>query len=232
MTRPTTAIWTMSLGLAYPDLFEQYVEVWWDAIRRMDPKPDQIVIAYYEPDTAGITMVDERLLPAPLKAIPFKPLTRIADLINGAIKATDTDWFVCCPMDDLMLPDALSEIELAEDAGAELLVTGVQFTSGGDWIGKWQPEKLFDTPTIPAHSPIRKSAWERVGGYEEMQYHEWSLWFKFAKYGIKTYQGTKPTAIYHTGEKHLTRSGVQFTGHEQAKAEVMEYARSIGFNGT
>jgi len=147
--------------------------------------------------------------------------------LNAAIDAADTDWVLFCGLDDEMLPDALTEIPEAEADGAEVLASGVRFSSGGTWMGRWEPHRLRSAPTLPAHSPIRKSAWSRVGGFDEMHYHDWGLWLKFAKHNVRAFQGTKPTVVFHAGENHETRSGARFANHEEAKREVLNYADSL-----
>jgi hypothetical protein len=219
----------LSLGKSEPDVFAQYVERWFDAVENMNPRPDEICIGYFEPDVVGVTQFERYGVTIPVKLVPMPPDTSWADILNATIEACSSDWFSWIGLDDVALLEAFTDLQLAEQDGAEIMSVGCAFSTGGQWIGNWDPAKLLNEPTIPGNSPIRKSAWERVGGYGETDYHDWALWLKLAKDGVKVYRSEKLGMLFHEGENHPTMSGTQAVDKEEKGRAFREYAKQLGF---
>jgi len=229
VVKPTIALAMCSIGMETPDLFAQYVEPWWDAVRNVNRHPDKIVIAHYEPDTAGVTKRPDWWSADRLVTIPTEPGRPMNELMNSAFKTVDTDWIMWIGLDDLILPEAFDELDAAHEVEADILVSGCLFTGGGQWMGRWDTSMLRERPPIPSNSPIRRQTMIDAGGIDDCKYNDWAIWLRLAKHQAKVYQGTKYGMLYHTGEKHPTISGTQSTGHEQGVQEIMELAKKIGW---
>jgi hypothetical protein len=227
--KATVSLCVLSLGKSDPDVFAQYVQSWFENVEKMNPRPDEICIGYFEPDTAGITNFEQYGVTIPVKLIPVSPETPIAEIINATIEASSSDWFGWIGLDDVALPEAFADLQLAEQDGAEVMSVGCAFSTGGQWVGNWDPGKLLKEPTIPGNSPIRKSAWERVGGYDETYFHDWALWLKLANDGVRVFRSEKLGMIFHEGENHPTRTGSQASDQEEKKTAFKLYAERIGF---
>jgi hypothetical protein len=227
--KATISLCVPSLGKSEPDVFAQYVERWFHAVEKMDPRPDEICVGYFHPDTAGVTRFADYGVTIPVRLVSMPPDTSWADILNATVEASSSDWFAWIGLDDVALPEAFADLQLAEQDGAEIMSVGCAFSTGGQWVGNWNPAKLLEEPTIPGNSPIRKSAWERVGGYDETYFHDWALWLKLAKDGVKVYRSEKLGMVFHEGENHPTRTGTQAPDREEKKRAFRVYAEQIGF---
>lgn len=229
MNPVTVSLCVLSLGRNEPDVFAQYVEGWFRAVEGMNPKPDEICIGYFEPDTAGVTEYAKFGVSIPVTLVPVSSELPIADVINATVEATSSDWFSWIGLDDIALPEAFVDLQAAEDSGAELLGGVCLFSDGGQWKEQWNPGALLTRTTIPGNSPIRKSVWERVGGYDEVYFHDWAFWLKLANAGVKVAHTSKPGMIFHSGENHETRSGKNMIDRQKHMADFRHYAAKMGF---
>lgn len=227
--KPTIGVAMCSIGTKTPDLFAQYVEPWWDAVRKVNRQPDQIIIAHYDPDTAGITKRPDWWPKEKLTLIPTKPGRPMNELMNLTFQKAETDWLMWIGLDDLILPEAFDELDEAHQAHADILVSGCLFSNGGQWMGRWDTSLLRTQPPIPSNSPIRRQTMIDAGGIDDCKYNDWAIWLRLAKHGAKPYQGTKYGMLYHHGERHPTISGTKSQGHHQGVQEIMDLATRIGW---
>lgn len=110
---------------------------------------------------------------------------------NTAFKHTETPFVFVLDADNLLFPKALEKLLVglkntdAAFAFCYLEHFGDVTKLGG--LQAWNPDTLIYGNTIDAMTLMRKSAWEKVGGYsEDMPYNGWEdyeLWFKIAEAG-------------------------------------------------
>jgi hypothetical protein len=229
MVKPTVSLALMSWCDKDVDIFSQYCEQWWEAIRVCNKLPDKVVICHWVPDTAGITSLPDWMPSENVLLIPFEYGTCVAEMLNRAIDQCGTDWIMFIGLDDQILPDALVEVEQAQAAGADILSTGVRFSNGGEWMGVWNTSVLADRPPLPSNCPMRVATLQDCGGFAEMKYHDWGMWIKLAKHNAKVYQGNTFGMLFHHGERHVTQSGIQSSHHDIGRQQVHALAREIGW---
>lgn len=110
---------------------------------------------------------------------------------NTAFRHTETPFVFVLDADNLLYPKALEKLLMglkntdAAFAFSYLEHFGDSLKLGG--LQAWNPETLIYGNTIDAMTLMRKSAWEKAGGYsEDMPYNGWEdyeLWFKIAETG-------------------------------------------------
>jgi glycosyltransferase involved in cell wall biosynthesis len=108
-------------------------------------------------------------------------------VLNRLISAADTEWIAPLADDDLLYPHYIeSLLSNAEDADMIYPWCEVTGTRNG-----WNPNSLLDIKRlksdnyIPATVLIRKSAWEKVGGYPEVVCEDHAMWIKLIEADLK-----------------------------------------------
>jgi hypothetical protein len=224
MMADTLAIHTSSHAAHYGVFIPRY----WDAIKRLNRQPDQIVILYHESNLTGFA-----------DSVPAQYRSRVklietdkehgAETVNIAIEAADTEWVAFCGLDDQVLPEAYDELEHIVDA--EILVGNVKMSNGSDFVGVWDTELLKSRNTLTALSPYRKALWERVGGWPDIRWNDWGFWIKCAMAGVQTVQSANFQALFDVGQTHLTDSGHMLSEdiRRAGEIELQQFAKKIGF---
>lgn len=126
-------------------------------------------------------------------------------IINSLV---ETEWICCFADDDYFYPDGLSKMIAEVHKGIDADVVHFKFRVSGympkeDVRGRihrrltgqseyilWEknpvtPKLLKRHGRIPAASFFRKSAWEKVGGFQGDKFHDWDLWKRMAETGCK-----------------------------------------------
>lgn len=110
-----------------------------------------------------------------------------ASIVNKLIDAANTEWIAPLADDDLFYPNYIEELlSNAEDADMIYPWCEVTGTRNG-----WNPNSHLDLDRlkadnyIPATVLIRKSAWEKVGGYPEVVCEDHAMWIKLMEAGLK-----------------------------------------------
>ena len=163
-------------------------------------------------------------------------ITRDADaqplLINFGFQHAHGDYFLDMGVDDLLVPDYLTIAENVLDTKPEYDVAVPQYmTFGKNQVGTLNvAEGLI--PAIITHntmymgSLIRRSLWEKVGGFDEQIPHhvlyDWEFWIRVYKAGAKAYMLDKPLYLYRV---HDQNTNTTYSAHA---AEFIAYARAKG----
>jgi hypothetical protein len=120
-------------------------------------------------------------------------------------KFVQTEWVCCFCDDDYFYPEGLSKMIAEIHKGIDADVAHFKINVSGylpkddirgqflKFLGKKEyelSEKLFITPKLllkhgrmPAGSFFRKSAWEKVGGFQGTKEHDRNLWLRMAEAG-------------------------------------------------
>lgn len=211
--------------------FAEFIPGWWNAVRNMNRKPDQIVIGYTDPDMACFSESVPDDIGCEILGIVLEG-EGFSEYWNQVFDACSGDWVAPCCIDDRFLPDALAEVQAAEDAGAELLVDGIVWKHRGDtWQGHWDASAIGRVLTLPGAAPFRKSLYDRIGGFKpHIYWSDWAFYMDAAALGVQTYQASTLRIVFDEGNAHSTRSGVQLDGgtRSDADAQIRAYAEGLG----
>jgi len=150
------------------------------------------------------------------------------EYFNAAVKAADSEWVAYCGIDDQMMPDAFADLNRAEELGANLMVGNLLMSNGHRWMGAWNTIALQQFNTLPAHSPYKRSLWEKAGGYPDVRWSDWGFWLHATPHAVP-YHSQFITAIFDIGETHETMSGINLdtTIRQQADNEIAELIKSL-----
>lgn len=103
-----------------------------------------------------------------------------ARMLNTLIDAANTEWIAPLADDDLFYPQYIEKL-LTNAGDADMIYPWCEVT--GTRNG-WNPNSLLDIERlksdnyIPATVLIRKSAWEKLGGYPEVVCEDHAMWVK------------------------------------------------------
>jgi hypothetical protein len=220
----TLAIYTGSQAERYGVFIPRY----WEAIKRLNRQPDQIVILYHQSNLTGFA-----------DSVPLEYLSRVklietekeysTETVNMMIGAADTDWVAFCGLDDQVFPEAYDEISHLGEA--EILVGNVKMSHGSDFIGVWDLDLMKRRNPLTALSPHRKTLWERVGGCPDIGWSDWGFWIKCAMADAQTVKSQNFQALFDVGQTHLTMSGHSMSEdiRQANERELQRFAREIGF---
>ena len=130
----------------------------------------------------------------------------IADAYNSLIeKFVETEWICCFCDDDYFYPEGLTNMitEIKHGNARDYDVAHFKFHISGYvppqdkrcWFGRREydlcekkpitPKLLEKHNRMPAGSFFRKSAWEKVNGFQGDKFHDWDLWKRMSQAGCK-----------------------------------------------
>lgn len=164
------------VSIAWGSGYAKYVDRWWNMVERLDPQPDEIIIAHHPDDPTGVEALPVELVECFDRSLPR--------MLNAAIAAAESDWIQQCPLDDFLSSDALQAIDRVRP-DTDLIVVGAQsLANGGIWRGDFST--IWGSPSeyrMNHHCPIRRDLWERVGGFGDEHWCDWSFFLRAAKAG-------------------------------------------------
>jgi hypothetical protein len=217
------AIW----GLEY----RQFVNRWWDSVVALERTPDQIVVVTNRDSFDFIETSRPDGYDVAVKIIALDNELTSIEYWDVACRGGDMDWIVVLNVDDVFLPEALNDIDVADAEGCELVADGCRFSNQSRiWKGYWNPVEIFDLLTLPGVAPMRKDLYERVGGFpKEIYWYDWAFYMVCAKAGVKVFQSDLIRMIFDEGYTHKTQSGQQLDSgtREMANNQIRDFANML-----
>lgn len=218
----------MSLGFTSPDRFAGFVPGFYAAIAAMSPAPVEVCVACPHGDASGVDDPPDELV-VPVRIVRVDSLNP-TEFLRAAVEHSASDWLVWCGLDDRMTPDALAVIEDGDAACADIIACKCR-TSAGDVLGHWSLQELafHGLNRMAPNSPFTRRAYERAGGWPDVHFHDWGLWLRMAKAGVKVLYSDHVGMNYDVGSNHETRSGVRMPGElrAQAMAEIRQLVNEL-----
>jgi hypothetical protein len=210
--------------------YHQFVSRWWAGVESLERKPDEVLIVAAS-DSAQV-MKD---------SVPkgFKKITRVIvsdnenfnDYWDLAFASASGEWLAGCSIDDWFLPEALSEIDAAAEAGCELVCDSVVLhPSGKVFEGRWDSEAIFSNLVMPGVAPMSADLYHRIGGFDrDIYFSDWGFYIKAAAAGVKVHQTNIQRVVYDEGLDHETMSGPLKPAHvdQMAHQQIQDLARRL-----
>lgn len=228
MSTADITVCAFSLGSGPPDPFARFVPRFYDAIARCDPMPAEVLVSRPAGNASGID--------APPAGMTVRVIEtnsgNATDHIVNLLEHVRTRWVTVPGLDDLVMPSAFADIDAATAAGAGWII-GKCYEGhvGGLVRGRLDPVRLTSggVNDIAPNSPFTVDAWRSVGGWDDVWWHDWVLWLRFLKAGVKTFETQHVGLMLDLGHDHVTRSGVQMPGDQRqmAMAEVAAVIREL-----
>ena len=161
------------------------------------------------------------------------PSYTAAEGFNKVISEVKTEWVCCGCDDDFFHTDNLTELltwfhntEVKED------IIYFPIFCGNERDG-WKEQFLL-TPTyeglrkqnmLPFSCFYRKGLWEKIGGYDNIQFCDWGFWMKALKVGATLYRWEKPISYFRQGiEERLSDKEYKSQDFEKSRQQLLERA--------
>jgi glycosyltransferase involved in cell wall biosynthesis len=172
----------------------------WEGIVVDDSSParmvDQIVSSYNDPRIRSIRHDTNRGLAASR---------------NTGLRAGHAPFALCIDADDFLHPEFLSAtLDAIERQGADCVYTEFQLVGLSNDVRTWEPksaDELARVQWIPGPGVVmRRSVWERVGGYsEELRWNEdWDFWIGAMAAGCSFERVPHPLYFYRRHAHTMT----------------------------
>jgi hypothetical protein len=204
-----TAVW----GLRY----KPYIARWWDSVKTLNRKPDEIVLATTLDDPCELLNSIPDWLDIPIIKVQVESEEHNIIFVEAA-KATTKDWIVGMPIDDQYHPQALDFIESVD---GDLVIDNCQFLQGGEWIPTWDLSDTHNRRFAPAGiGPYRRNLLPLfIECNKEAYWNDMVFYLLAVKQGVKTYRTQNYRMIHDLGHDHETMSGYNSDSVKRAWAD-------------
>lgn len=209
--------------------YRPFVAGWWDAVRQMNPLPDEVVIARTIPDPIGLSEVPDDI-PCSVATVRLADGATGAEAWNAAVDAATGDWVSVIGVDDEPLPGLFVEIPAAEAAGADVLVGNQVERGSHTWCGQWDVVEQRRANCVPGSSPFRRQRWQEVGGFPAgLRWWDWGFWLMLHRAGCRGHVASVETVVFDPGRGRPTTSGVDLPADVRAAAdaEIAAFVRRL-----
>ena len=225
----TTALVCAVYGGESAAHYRPFVAGWWEAVRRMDPPPAELVIAHEVPDPVGLSDLPADV-PCRVHCVPLPNGVTGVEAWNEAVRASTTEWVSCIGVDDEPLPGMFADIPKAEAAGADVLVGNQVERGSHTWCGIWSREEQRKSNCVPGSSAFRRSRFDAVGGFPAgLRWWDWGFWLLCHKHGAIGLVASGETVVFDPGRGRPTTSGVDLSPEVRAAAdaEIAAFVRTL-----
>jgi hypothetical protein len=218
----TISVVTCCYGIDYAE----FIPRWWSGLLRLNRKPDEIILGIAEGDLTGLS-----------KSIPEGVDAKVVVLPEGnnmekwdfAVNQATSKWWAYMSIDDEFLPEALDQVDEADEAGAELLVDSIIVRQTGALEkGHWDTSSIATRLPIPGWSPMTIDLYKRTVDVS-YKFGDWVLQINAAAIGAKVYHANTKRMIWDAGLDRPTLSSRLQPDFQYHLNQVYEYAKSKGF---
>src|ERR1700685_504835 len=129
--------------------------------------------------------------------------------LNKAIEASQCDVFVLLSDDDLLLPSYIEKtVALMNKTRADIVWTDLLEFGGRRWA---DANGYCRRVSAPVTALTKKSAWKKVGGYQEVPFLDWDFNWAMRDKGLKDVGLHEPLFLYrvHSGQDRKANEGNQ-----------------------
>jgi len=204
------------VGFAWGSAYKNEVEGWWDSIQALNPAVNDIVVAYHPDDDCGVTDL-------PCRLVECRTRTSGA-MINAAAETITEGWIANLAMDDRFNSSAFGCIP---SDTFDVVATTIRFMSDGR-INPSAPERFATMPManhVMGPSWFTKDIWQRVGGYPNVHWSDWGLWWKFHVHGARWYKPAGVQVLVNDIRPNRVSSDVNVEADREMHKFIAEYTR-------
>lgn len=147
---------------------------------------------------------------------------------NTGFSLADSRYGFTLDADNILFPRCVQRCELAMQRPETAFVYPMLASFGGDQsllnTQLWNRSRLLRGNYIDAMALIRKSAWQRVGGYASFEYgwEDFDLWCSFAEQGWHGVRVPEILAGYRVHHGSMLQSKTNRTGALRATARALK----------
>ena len=216
ISKPTISIILAIWGQGYSEFLPQ----WFEAVETLERDFDEIVIVCDERNINHVLTSIKDFSKVRIRVENFEP--EYANYWNRAVDLATSKWIAFCSADDYFLPQALNEIDAADQAGCNLLVDHLLHKGSLQrQSAVWDEAELNVNFRLMGANAQTKSLWEAVGGFPTgFQFPDWGFALRLKKSGlVKPFQASTDRIVYDMGYSRLTMSGATLPFSDRAKGQ-------------
>lgn len=217
------------ISCCWGEEYAAFIPQWWRGFLSLRRKPDELILGVAEGDEVGFAASVPKDIDAKIVVLPNSSANERWDFLA---KQPSSKWFCGAPIDDELLPGAFDEIDIADEAGAEIYVDSIQYRhNNAIWKGHWDCREIAYRMPAPQGIPILTHLHTTIGQKNQYRWADWIFYIDLAKAGVKPYIASTTRLIFDSGIGRSTNSSPSLDRgvREAADAEVREYAKSLGF---
>jgi hypothetical protein len=197
--------------------YQPYIARWWESVRNLNTKPDEIVLATATGDPCGLLATIPDWVD-----IPIIKLEIDSDDHNviwpAAAQAATKDWIVGMPIDDQYHPQAL---DFLAEVDGEIVIDRCQFLQGGEWVATWNTNNTHSRDFAPAGiGPFRRTLMPMYLESFQAYWCDWLFYLLAVKRDVKAYKTDNYRMIHDLGDDHETLSGKNSNPEKRSWADT------------
>ena len=197
--------------------YQPYIERWWESVRTLNTKPDEIVLATSTGDPCGLLATIPDWVDIPIIKLEIDSDDHNVIWLKAA-EATTKEWIVGMPIDDQYHPQAL---DFLESVDGDLVIDNCKLLQGGEWIPSWDTSKTHDRRFAPAGiGPYRRNLLPMFAdSFKDYYWNDMVFYLLAVKREVKAYRTQNYRMIHDLGHDHETMSGVNSDSAKRAWAD-------------
>ena len=149
---------------------------------------------------------------------------------NKAIERTDTPYYIPLCADDILNHTYFSLAEQILDLNPHIDIVSCDIEKFGNESGIWRSSGLtsdiLSMNTMFCSSVVRKTLWEKLGGYDvnlpHLMYDDWDFWARAYKIGARDFHIPLPLYKWRSHDRNVS------THNPDKTRETLEYMKRKG----
>jgi glycosyltransferase involved in cell wall biosynthesis len=224
--KPTISIVMAIWGEGYAQCLPQ----WFAGLDTLEREYDEVVIVC---DQANISAVLCAATDFSKLRIRVEEHTEFGGYWNRAIDLSTSKWIAFCCADDYFLPEALNEVDEADQLDANLILDNlIHKGTNVRQTAYWDQANVKTDFRLMGGNTITKRLWEAAGGFPTgFQFADWGFALRLAKTGlVKTYAASTNRIVYDVGYDRHTLSGASLSTQDRAngQSQIDNLAKELG----
>ena len=184
--------------------YQPYIARWWESVRTLNTKPDEIVLATSTGDPCGLLATIPDWVDIPIIKLEIESDDHNV-IWPAGVQATTKDWIVGMPIDDQYHSQAL---DFLAQVDGDIVIDRCQFLQGGEWIPTWDTNDTYNRNFAPAGiGPFRRFLIPMYLESFDVYWCDWLFYLKAVKEDVKVYKTDAYSMIHDLGDDHETMSG-------------------------
>jgi hypothetical protein len=199
--------------------YQPYIQRWWDSIKKLNRKPDEIVLVSNLADESKLFDTIPNWIDIPIIKVKIDS-DDYNTLWSAGVHAVTKKWVIKLCIDDQFCPEALDFLQVVD---GDLVIDRCKFLQGGEWIPTWDLTATHDRRFAPASfSPFRRNL---IKFYNQIPkpclWDDYVFYLLLAKANVRVHKTDNYRMIHDLGYDHETVSGVNKNPEKAAQSDVV-----------
>lgn len=195
----------------------RFINQWWDSVKTLERKPDEIVLVADSEDEANL--LDSVPEWVDCKVVKIRQTCQtVHEYFTLGFNATTSDWIVIMCIDDQFLPAALNAVD---ETDADLIIDRILMNNGQEWPAVWNPENKHSRSSAPGGlAPFRRTLlpiWNEIPN--DCVWDDTLFYLLLIKNNVSVYKTNNLRMMHDLGFDRQTISGVNRDPGKAAQAD-------------